>query len=55
MQTTTKIQKNCLASGRYFDDWVLALSSQGRNARITIAPNIATTPASLFGIERRIA
>jgi hypothetical protein len=51
----TKIQKNCLASGRYLDERVLAVSSHGRNASTRIAENIAITPASLFGIERRIA
>jgi hypothetical protein len=51
----TKIQKNCLASGRYRDDLVLAVSSHGRNTRIRIEENITMTPASLFGIERSIA
>ena len=51
----TKIQKNCFASGRYLDDLVLAVSSQGRNASTRIAENIAVTPASLFGMLRKIA
>ena len=37
------------------DERVRALSSQGRNASTMIAENIPITPASLLGIERRIA
>ena len=54
-QTATKIQKNCFANGRYFDERVLALSSQGRKASTMIAENMAMTPPSFDGIERRIA
>ena len=55
MQVATNSQKNCLYSGRYFADFTLDRRATAGTNRMPIEPNSAMTPASLFGIERRIA
>lgn len=54
-QLDTKTQNNFLKKGLKKDDLTSLVFRKGKKARQTIDPNIAITPPSLCGIDRKIA
>jgi hypothetical protein len=44
-----------LCNGRYNDDRIADVLTNGKTNKINTAANNANTPSNLFGIERKIA